>query len=75
MARARAKNAQSSGSDFDDAETFTQRQPSSLTESQIAHRAYELYLGHEGEHGRDVDDWLQAERELREKTRLRAERD
>jgi hypothetical protein len=32
---------------------------------QIAQRAYELYLARGGEHGRDADDWLQAERELR----------
>ena len=32
----------------------------------IAHRAYELYKQHSGEHGHDLDDWLQAERELRD---------
>jgi hypothetical protein len=31
----------------------------------IAKRAFELYLGRGGSHGRDVQDWLQAERELR----------
>lgn len=30
----------------------------------IAQRAYELYLERGAEPGRDVDDWLQAEREL-----------
>ena len=30
----------------------------------VASRAYELYLARGGEHGRDQDDWLQAEREL-----------
>jgi hypothetical protein len=31
----------------------------------IARRAYELYVQRGGEHGHDIDDWLQAERELR----------
>ena len=31
----------------------------------IACRAYELYLARGREDGHDVDDWLQAERELR----------
>jgi hypothetical protein len=30
----------------------------------IAHRAYELFLLRGSKHGRDMDDWLQAEREL-----------
>jgi hypothetical protein len=35
------------------------------SEEQIARRAYEIFLARGGEHGRHVDDWLQAERELR----------
>ena len=34
------------------------------TAEQIELRAYELYLERGGEDGRDVDDWLAAEREL-----------
>lgn len=30
----------------------------------IAARAYALYCQRGGEHGRDLEDWLQAEREL-----------
>jgi hypothetical protein len=30
----------------------------------IATRAYHLYLERGAEHGRDVDDWMQAEREM-----------
>ena len=41
------------------------RQSATATDSDIARRAYELYLARGGEHGHDVDDWLQAERELR----------
>jgi Protein of unknown function (DUF2934) len=34
------------------------------TEHDIASRAYELFVARGGEHGRDWDDWLSAEREL-----------
>ena len=37
-----------------------------VTESDVARRAYDLYLARGGEHGHDLDDWLQAERELRD---------
>lgn len=36
------------------------------TYDEIAQRAYQLYEHRGGEHGRDWDDWLQAERELRQ---------
>ena len=35
-----------------------------VSERDIARRAYELYLARGREHGRDLDDWLAAEREL-----------
>ena len=35
------------------------------TREEIAHRAYEVFEQRGREHGHDVDDWLQAERELR----------
>jgi hypothetical protein len=36
------------------------------TNSDVARRAYELYLARGGDHGHNVDDdWRQAERELR----------
>ncbi len=31
---------------------------------QISRRAYELFLKRGGDHGHDMDDWLQAETEL-----------
>lgn len=34
----------------------------------VARRAYELYQARGGEPGADVDDWLQAEQELRAPT-------
>ena len=36
-----------------------------LTREQIAKRAYEIHLLRGGAHGHDLDDWLQAENELR----------
>ena len=43
-------------------DSFTQRRHA-ITEA-IAKRAYELFLERGGENGHDLDDWLQAEREL-----------
>ena len=36
-----------------------------VTDADIARRAYDLYLARGGEPGHDVEDWLQAERDLR----------
>jgi hypothetical protein len=36
-----------------------------IDEHDIARRAYDLYLTRGGEPGHDVEDWLQAEQELR----------
>jgi len=33
----------------------------------LSQRAYERYLERGGEHGQDLEDWLTAERELRER--------
>ena len=37
----------------------------SVTDADVARRAYDLYLARGGEPGHDVEDWLQAERGLR----------
>jgi Protein of unknown function (DUF2934) len=46
----------------------TERQPDRSErrsqEEQIRARAYELYVARGGEPGHEIDDWLQAEREL-----------
>jgi hypothetical protein len=39
-----------------------------LTCDDVARRAFELFLSRDGQHGRDVDDWLEAERQLTRKT-------
>ena len=36
-----------------------------VTEGEIRQRAYEIYLERGEQPGRDLDDWLDAERELR----------
>ena len=37
----------------------------SATDQEIRHRAYEIYLERGEQPGRELDDWLQAERELK----------
>jgi len=40
---------------------FARRGPS---EEEVSRRAYELYLQRSGEQGKDVEDWIRAEKEL-----------
>ena len=42
-----------------------------ITDSEIARRAYDLYLARGCGDGYDLQDWLQAERELNGSTRAR----
>lgn len=39
------------------------------TPDEIAAEAYAIYIARGGEHGRDEEDWLEAERRLRERRR------
>jgi hypothetical protein len=41
------------------------------THDEIAGEAYAIFLERGGAHGRDTDDWLEAERRLRERRRAR----
>ena len=43
------------------------REPS---REEIARQAYELYVQRGGEHGKDVEDWVRAEKELRDESVL-----
>jgi hypothetical protein len=45
-------------------------QSAGVPDHDIAHRAYELYCERGCQDGHDIDDWLQAERELRDSVRL-----
>ena len=42
--------------------TLTKREPSHV---QVANRTFEIYVSRGGEHGHDVGDWFEAERQLR----------
>jgi hypothetical protein len=48
-------------------ESQPQTVPSAPTREEIELRAYQIYVARDGAHGQDVEDWLQAERELVEK--------
>jgi Protein of unknown function (DUF2934) len=41
--------------------------PTEGTADEIAHRAYERYEERGRQHGHDVDDWLQAESDVRQR--------
>jgi hypothetical protein len=46
------------------AETGEVSTGNSVRDEEIRRRAYDIYLERGGQPGRDLDDWLQAEREL-----------
>jgi hypothetical protein len=46
---------------------------SAAADDAIAARAYELYQARGGTHGADIDDWLQAEQQLRAERQRRAD--
>jgi Protein of unknown function (DUF2934) len=50
--------------------TEIDRSAAEVTPDAIARRAYDLFLSRGATHGHDIDDWLEAERELEETPRL-----
>jgi hypothetical protein len=46
---------------------FAESEPHTLARGEIELRAHEIYVERGGAPGKDVEDWLQAERELLEK--------
>ena len=60
----RRRAATAPGTSAPDRATTGSRGDGTPTAEEIAHRAYEIYLSRGGAPGADVDDWLQAEREL-----------
>ena len=60
----KAKHADSSKAVKPGTETQEQDLSASTREDKIRRRAYELYVERGGGPGRDIEDWLQAEREL-----------
>jgi len=47
------------------AESTSTRSAAASTPEQIAVRAYEIFIARGAQHGRDQEDWYQAENELR----------
>jgi hypothetical protein len=50
----------------EDASRATLQLEPAVSDSDISRRAYERFLDRGAEHGHDLDDWLEAERELRQ---------
>jgi hypothetical protein len=48
---------------------------SDAARQEIAQRAYEIFLSRGADHGRDFEDWLQAEREVSERRRETTDRE
>ena len=63
---ARRKTADAVTTAADRSSKSLQTRSGQATHRDIARRAYELYEARGREHGHDIDDWLQAERELRD---------
>jgi hypothetical protein len=64
MKRAAVRNAESRSVIF---QSDNAERRSSPSPEEIRQRAFEIYLERREIHGCELDDWLQAERELREK--------
>ena len=58
------KHKQLKPGDMAVSEKHIQLQSSSTTPEEIRERAYLIYLARGGANGHELDDWLQAEREL-----------
>ena len=54
-------------------QTYRDTTAATIDRDVLAQRAYELYLARGGEDGRDLDDWLTAERELQERRTLQTQ--
>lgn len=50
-------------------EAGQERSKDAPTPQQIRERAFEIHIERGGIHGMDLDDWMQAERELQEKSK------
>jgi len=59
----------------DRAQSIRADAPRVVTDTDIAQRAYDFYLARGCEPGHELEDWLRAEQELRQRSVVRAERD
>jgi hypothetical protein len=67
MKRTALRSAESRPSIIFQSDNVEQRRRSPLSLQEIRQRAFEIYMERGGIHGCELDDWLQAERELRER--------
>jgi hypothetical protein len=67
MKRAAVRNAESKPSAIFQSDNAERGRRSSPSPGEIQQRAFEIYLEQRGIHSCDLDDWLQAKRELRKK--------
>jgi DUF2934 family protein len=69
---ARVKTDERTTTAADRAPSVLPDRAATVTDGDIARRAFELYCGRDCQHGHDVEDWLRAEQELRETAYLTA---
>jgi Protein of unknown function (DUF2934) len=67
MKRSAVRNAESRASVIFQSDNAQREKTSSPSTEEIRQRAFEIHMERGEIHGCDLDDWLQAERELREK--------
>ena len=67
MKRAAVRNAESRPSVIFQSDNAERGRRSSPSPEEIRQRAFEIYMERRGIHCCELDDWLQAERDLREK--------
>jgi hypothetical protein len=58
------RTTQQNGQDGQDSPTAQSQSNDESRMTKIARRAHEIYQARGGEHGKALDDWLQAEREV-----------
>jgi hypothetical protein len=66
MKRTAVRNAEPWPSVIFQSDNIERRRRSSPSPEEIRQRAFEIYMERAGIHGCELDDWPQAERELRE---------
>ncbi|MFL5318601.1 MAG: DUF2934 domain-containing protein [Myxococcaceae bacterium] len=65
MAKSTSKQSQPNGSQPQFSTPSQPQRNTFIDRAQTEQRAYELFLARGSQHGHDVEDWLQAEREVR----------
>jgi len=71
MAKSRKRVTVDAGAPQDSGDTTA----AVLDRERVASRAYELYIARGGQHGRALEDWLEAEQELLQASRRTRDRE